>query len=76
MFTILPVPLRNHVTACQLRKTENTGQVNLNHGVPIGFRVINSRRAADGAGVVYQNIEPAKVIEGFSYQPLRRLWIA
>ena len=56
---ILPAALGNHHAAGRLRHEEDRLEVDLQHVVPVGLAVFQRGRAADDAGVVHEDVQPA-----------------
>ena len=58
-----PRALREHVPPGRLRQVEDGVEVDAQHVVPVLRRVLRRGCAADGAGVVDEDVEPAELVD-------------
>lgn len=61
-------PAGEHVTACVLGEAEDTGEIDVDEGLPVFFGVVDGRRAANGAGVVDKDVNGAEVLDGVFHE--------
>ena len=66
MLMILPPPFGNHVARGGLRQEEHRLQVHVEHRIPVGLGEVDGVGAADDAGVVDQDVQPAELAHGFA----------
>ncbi len=54
-----------HVAAGELREAKDAGKIHVDDSLPVVFRVFSGRGAANDAGVINQDIDPAEMLDGF-----------
>ncbi len=63
MFTILPRPALEHPAPRELTQPKEAAKIHVEHGVPIGFRKVDGRCAANRAGVVDEDVDALELRE-------------
>jgi hypothetical protein len=59
-----------------LHEAKDAGEINVDDCLPVFFRVIDGGRAADDAGVVDEDVDGSKVLDGLLNQALADICIA